>query len=105
MNNKLTLVVTILGLILLLSACASQRKKANCSEIRYRLDHVSYDDDQRQWIEDEWSYCIAEYDSIRKVDSVKYRSIYSQFDSVQIENTQPNLSSSNPSSSSTLGAP
>jgi hypothetical protein len=89
-------------LILLIVGCASQRKKVNCNEIRYRLDHVSYDDDQRQWIEEEWSYCMVEYDSLRKIDSVKYRGIYSQFDSIQIRNVS---SSDIARSSSSEGTP
>ena len=71
--------------LLILASCASNRKKANCTEIRYRLDHTQYTDDQRDWIEDEWKECMTEYDSLAKLDSVQFRGIYDQFkDSIQI---------------------
>jgi hypothetical protein len=68
----------ILG-VLLLVGCASHRKAANCSEIRYRLDHMEYNEDQREWIEEEWRQCKVEYDSLARIDSVKYKGIYGQF--------------------------
>lgn len=64
---------------LLAFSCASHRKQANCSEIRYRLDHVQYTEDQREWIEEEWRLCESEYDSLKKVDRKKYQGIYDQF--------------------------
>lgn len=65
--------------LLVLASCASHRKKANCTEIRYRLDHVQYTEDQRDWIEEEWKQCMFEYDSLAKLDSAQYQGIYHQF--------------------------
>lgn len=66
-------------LAMLALSCASHRKKANCGEIRYRLDHMQYNEDQREWIEEEWRQCEAEYDSLNKTDRAKYQGIYSAF--------------------------
>lgn len=71
--------VVLSAMLLLLFSCASHRKKANCSEIRYRLDHMEYNEDQREWIEEEWKLCESEYDSLSKVDQNRYQGIYSQF--------------------------
>jgi len=80
-STKFILCITLL----VLAGCASHRKKANCSEIRYRLDHVQYSEDQHDWIEGEWKECMSEYDSLAKVDSVQYQGIYHQFaDSLHI---------------------
>ncbi|HSQ40897.1 MAG TPA: hypothetical protein VLM37_01305 [Fibrobacteraceae bacterium] len=86
MKTELSLGVAFL-LTLLLVACASQRKAANCSEIQYRLDHMQYTEDQREWIEGEWHQCQTEYDSLARIDSVRYGGIYQQFfDSAAIHN-------------------
>lgn len=76
---RLLLWLLLLTTFFLAFSCASHRKKANCSEIRYRLDHVQYTEDQREWIEEEWKLCESEYDSLKKVDSKNYQGIYNQF--------------------------
>jgi len=69
-------------------SCASHRKQANCSEIRYRLDHLQYSPEQREWIEGEWTECKYEQDSLAKIDAVKFRGIYEQFvDSSSVDST------------------
>lgn len=69
----------IILVVSLLLSCASTRKKANCSEIRYRLDHMQYTEDQKEWIEGEWQACMLEYDSLARLDSARYGGIYAQF--------------------------
>lgn len=69
----------LLMVILLLSGCVSHRKQAVCSEIRYRLDHMEYNEDQREWIEEEWKTCKQEYDSLARLDSARHGDIYQQF--------------------------
>lgn len=78
-TNKLLMFIVVLMGVLLITGCPSHRKKANCSEIRYRLDHIEYTEDQKEWIVQEWELCEREADSLGKVDAVKYRGIYEQF--------------------------
>lgn len=82
-----------LGLLflVLLTGCASHRKQANCEEIRYRLDHVQYEEDQRDWIEEEWKTCTLEADSLAQADRKQYQGIYQQFatDSTQEKSHEP----------------
>lgn len=66
----------LLSCILALGACASHRQGAVCSEIRYRLDNLDYNDDQREWIEAEWETCVAERDSLAEIDARQYETVW-----------------------------
>ena len=65
--------------VLCLVSCASLRQNAVCSEIRYRLDNMDYNDDQKEWIEEEWRACIAERDSLAIIDGEKYETLLEEY--------------------------
>lgn len=77
--KKLLLWILIVSIGMVVIGCPSHRKNANCAEIRYRLDHMDYTPDQKEWIEQEWEQCKVEADSLAALDQVKYGSIYQQF--------------------------
>lgn len=81
--------VLVVGMLTLFISCASQRKQATCHEIKYRLDHLDYNDNQREWIQAEYEECQKEQADLAHQDSVQYRSIYEQFqtDSTQQDST------------------
>ncbi len=89
--------IWIMGVLLILG-CPSHRKNANCAEIRYRLDHMEYTPDQKEWIEEEWEQCKIEADSLAAIDKVKYSGIYQQFSA-----QDSNLNKDSISTSDSLG--
>ena len=55
-------------LSLFLISCASQRPKAVCSEIEYRLENLGHSPDQRAFVEEELRQCQEQQKEYAKSD-------------------------------------
>ncbi|HHX15326.1 MAG TPA: hypothetical protein GX724_04115 [Fibrobacter sp.] len=85
--KPLLLIIVVFFLV----ACASQRQKAVCSEMEYRLNSFAHSPDQRAFAEEELRQCLAQQKEYAESDSLTNKAkkgIYEQFEELQ-ENANP----------------
>lgn len=65
--------------VALLTSCAGQRQGVVCDEIEYRLNSMSYSEDQRVFMEEELRACREDEQQKKKESAETRRSIYERF--------------------------
>lgn len=83
--------ILLITVLLFLVACASQRQKAVCSEIEYRLESLGHSADQRAFIEEELRQCKTQQKEYAESDVLTNKAkkgIYEQFEESK-ENENP----------------
>lgn len=69
----------LLGLVMALWSCASQRKGAVCQEIQMRLNTMPYNSEQRGFIQEELDSCLSQQQNLQQQEQKQYQGIYGQF--------------------------